>query len=219
VGSILAAGATGAAFFDTTVHSLSAGPRYILTRQDSIAVLFQRAQTNQTRVGTDQTFDFTTQTALLDYSRVTPDWQFGIQGGATHLEPADKAYPVATIHVSNSLERVTAVRLDLSRKAAPSFFFAAGAMISNVGTIAVNHKLTRLLSLRGSASYGYNETVPDRTVKFTNITATGGLNYQLTKTMALDLYYMFNDLKSEQPTFSYEILRNMVGFSLTAQWK
>jgi hypothetical protein len=220
VGSILAAGATGATFFDTNVHSVRGGPRYTLTRQDSVAVLFQRDQVSQTTVGTtDQPIDFTTQTVLLDYTRVTPAWRFGIQGGATHIDPADKAYPVATISLSNSLERITAVRLDLSRRAVPNFFLAGGAMISNVGTISVNHKLTRLLSLRANASYGYNETVPDRTVKFTNISATGGLNYQLTRTVAIDIFYTYNDFKTEVPGLSYEILRNAVGFALTAQWK
>jgi opacity protein-like surface antigen len=219
VGSILAAGATGAAFFDTTVHAWSAGPRYILTREDSVAVLYQRAQTNQTSVGTSQSFDFTTQTLLLDYSRTTSDWKFGIQGGATHIDPANKAYPVATISVSNSLERITAVRLDLSRKAGPNFFLGGGAMIGNVGTLSVSHKLSRLLTLQASVNYGFNESVPDGNVKFTNLTAGGGLNYKLTKTMAIDLYYNYSDFKTEQLTSSFEVLRNMVGFSLTAQWK
>jgi opacity protein-like surface antigen len=219
VGSVLAASATGASFFDTTVHSWSAGPRYILTREDSVAVLYQRSQFTQTTIGTSLPFDFTTQTLLLDYTRTTPDWKFGIQGGATHLDPADRAYPTATISVSNSLERVTTVRLDLSRKAAPSFFFVGGAMISNVGTIAVSHKLSRLLTLQGSVNYGFNETVPDRKVKFTNLTAGAGLNYKLTKTMALDLYYTYNDFKTDQTALSFEVIRNLVGFSLTAQWK
>jgi hypothetical protein len=220
VGSILAGGATGATFFDTTVHSMSAGPRYTLTREDSVAVLYQRSQTNQTTAGTTgQIFDFTTQTLLLDYSRMTSDWRYGIQGGATHIEPADKMYPIATIFVSNSLERITTVRLDLSRKAAPSFFFVGGAIIGNVGTLSINHKLTRLLSVRASVNYGFNETVPDRTVKFTNFTAVGGINYQLTKTMAIDVYYNFNYFETEQPGLTFEVLRNVVGFALTAQWK
>jgi opacity protein-like surface antigen len=220
VGSVLAPGATGASFFNTTVHNWSAGPRYTLTREDSVAALYQRTQTSQTQdTGTGQTFNFTTQTLLLDYSRVSTDWRFGIQGGATYIDPAFKAYPVATISVSNSLERITTVRLDLSRKAVPSYFFVSGAMISNVGTLSISHKLTRLLTLQGSFNYGYNETVPDRSVKFTNMIATAGLNYKLTKTMAIDLYYNYNDFKTEQTTSSFEVIRNVVGFSLTAQWK
>jgi hypothetical protein len=220
VGSVLAAGATGATFFDTTVHSISAGPRYSLTREDSVAVLYQRSQTNQTTAdASGQVFDFTTQTVLLDYSRVAPDWTFTLQGGAVHIDPSDKVYPVATIRVSNSLERVTTVRLDLSRKAAPSYFLVGGATIGNVGTLSINHRLTRLLSLRGSVNYGFNETVPDNTVKFTTFTAVAGVNYQITKTMGIDVYYNFNHFKTEQPTLTFDVLRNVVGFALTAQWK
>jgi opacity protein-like surface antigen len=49
--------------------------------------------------------------------------------------------------------------------------------------------------------------------------ATAGLNYKLTKTMVIDLYYNYNDFKTDTTTSSFEVLRNVVGFSLTAQWK
>jgi opacity protein-like surface antigen len=220
VGSVLAVSATGATFFDTIAHSVSAGPRYVLTRQDSISLSFERSQFNQTpSSGGGQEFDFTTQSVLLGYNRVMPDWTVGISGGITHISEAKKAYPTGSIKLSTSLERVTAVRLDLSRQAAPSFFFVSGAMISNVAQLAISHKLSRLLSIEGSVNYGLNETVPDRTVKFTSFTAGAGLKYRLTKTMILDLYYSYNDFNTEQPGISYEVLRNVVGFSLTAEWK
>jgi opacity protein-like surface antigen len=220
VGSILAAGATGATFFDTTVHSVSAGPRYVLSRQDSVSLSFERSQVNQTPSGGGgQVFDFTTQSVLLGFNRVMQDWTAGINGGVTHISEANQAYPTGSIRFSTSLERVTAVRLDLSRQAAPSFFFVNGAMISNVAQLAVSHKLSRLLSLEGSVNYGFNETVPDRSVKFTSFTANAGLKYRLTKTMILDLYYSYNDFNTEQPGISYEVLRNVVGISLTAEWK
>jgi opacity protein-like surface antigen len=220
VGSVLAAGATGATFFDTVVHNVSGGPRYIFSRQDSVSLSFERSQYNQTpSSGAGQQFDFTTQSVLLGYNRVTQDWTAGISGGITHISEANKAYPTGSIKLSTSLERVTAVRLDLSRQASPSFFFVSGAMISNVAQLAVSHKLSRLLSLEGSVNYGFNETVPDRSVKFTSFTGNAGLKYRLTKTMILDLYYTYNDFKTEQPGITYEILRNVFGFSLTAEWK
>jgi opacity protein-like surface antigen len=221
VGSVLAAGATGAAFFDTTIHTWSAGPRYRLTRQDNFSLLYQQSRINQTRssdAGAPD-LDFTTHSVSLQYDKEMDDWTASLIGGSTVIDPPNKAYPTGTIRLSTNPERVTAVRLDLSRKAAPSLFFVAGALISNVGTLAVSHKLSRLLSLQGTVAYGYNETVPDRTVKFTSFTANAGLNYKLTKFMSMDLYYSYNDFKTEQPGSTIAVLRNVVGFALTAEWK
>jgi hypothetical protein len=202
------------------MHTWSAGPRYTLTRQDSIALSYQRSQVNQTQTtGVGQSFDFTTQSVSLTYNKTTPAWTMGIGGGMTVIDPGGKAYPTANIRVSNSLERVTAVRLDLSRQATPSFFFVSGALISNLAQLAVNHKLSRLLSLEATVNYSYNETVPDGTVKFTNFTAAVDLKYKLTKTMMVDIYYNYNDFLTEQPGASFEVLRNVVGFALTAEWK
>jgi opacity protein-like surface antigen len=220
LGSLLAQGATGASFFDTTMHTWSAGPRYILTRQDSLSLSYQRSQVNQTQTGGGPTFDFTTQSLTVGYNRVMQGWTAIISGGITHIgSPSDKAYPTASLKLSTALERVTAVRLELSRQATPSFFFVSGALISNVGQIAVSHKLSRLFSLEGSFNYGLNESVPDGSVKFTSLIANAGLKYRLTKTVILDLYYNYNDFKTEQISTSYEVVRNVVGFSLTAEWK
>ncbi len=221
VGSVLAAGATGAAFFDTTMHTWAAGPRYKLTRQDSFALLYQQSMISQTRSGVtvSPNLDFTTHTVSLSYDKEMDQWTAGVTGGMTVIDPPSQAYPTASLRVSTNPERVTAVRLDLSRKASPSLFFVAGALISNVGTVAVSHKLSRLLTVQGSVNYGFNETVPDRTVKFTSFTANAGLNYKLTKTMSMDLYYSYNDFKTEQPGSTIAILRNVVGFALTAEWK
>jgi hypothetical protein len=224
VGSVLAAGGTGAAFFDTTIHSFSAGPRYVLTREDSIGLAYKRSDTTQIQTnvapGAGQNFDFTTQSVSAGYSRKTPDWTAQLTAGMTLIDPIHRAYPTVEINLSSSLERVTVVRLDLSRQAVPSFFFVGGALISNVGQIAVSHKLSRLLALQVGVNYGFNESVPDRAVKFTNFGGNASLNYQLTKRMSIDLYYNYTDFKTEQVgNVSYEILKHVVGFSLTAQWK
>jgi opacity protein-like surface antigen len=220
VGSVLAAGATGAAFFDTNLHTWSVGPRYKLTRQDSLSFLYQESRVTQTQANVPgaQNVSFTTQALSVSYDKAMQDWSAGVTGGMTLIDPPGNAYPTASIKLSTNPERVTAVRLDLSRSAAPSLFFVSGAMISNVGQLAASHKLSRLLLLQGSVNYSYNETVPSA-VKFTSFTATAGLSYKLTKVMSLDLYYSYTDFVTEQPGSSFEILRNVVGFTLSAEWK
>ena len=51
-----------------------------------------------------------------------PDWNVTVRGGGTLIEPASKAFAVGAVTFQTSPERSTFVQLDLSRRAAPSFF-------------------------------------------------------------------------------------------------
>ena len=218
VGSILAATGTGASYFNTTVNTFSVGPQYQLTRADSLDLSFQRSQISQTLSTGGVPIETVTQSVMANYRTVGREWRFALSGGVTHISLNDRAFPVGSIQLTTDPERVTAVRLDLSRYAAPSFFFVPGALISNVGQLAVSHKLSRLLTLQGNINYGQSESVPPG-VKFTNFTAGGGLTYKLTKVLILDLFYNYYNYHFDSTGLEYQVPRNMVGFSLTAEWK
>ncbi len=221
VGSIYSTTSSGATFFDTTVHQWSVGPRLTLSRADSLALLYQQGLISQTVTGGSGTpFSTNTQSVTANYRRVNPSWTLGVVGGVTLVEPASKAFPSGSIRLSTSPERSTIFQVDLSRQAAPSFFLVAGAMISNVGQLQVTHRLEQHLTVRASANYGFNESIPSSAdTQFTNITLSAGLNYRVTKTLSLDLYYDHNDFKTESPSINYVMLRNVVGFALTAEWR
>jgi hypothetical protein len=221
VGSILAPTDTGASFFDTLVHTWSAGPRLELTREDSISLLYQQSLISQTQTsGAGSVFETNTQSVTANYSRITPSWTFTMAGGVTLVEPASLAFPTGNIRVSTNTERSTMVQIDLSRLAAPSFYLSAGAMISNVAQAQVIHRLEKHLTLRAGANYGFNEVIPvESNTKFTNLTLSVGLNYRVSKTLFVDLYYDHNDFKTDSPGISYVLLRDVVGISLTAEWR
>lgn len=219
VGRILAATTTGATFFDTNVHTWSVGPQFQLTPVDSISLSYQQNLISQTRTGgSTGTLLTNTQTLSAGYNRVMPDWTLAFGGGVTLVEPASQAYPTGNIRFSTTPERATTVQLDFSRIASPSLFFTAGAIISNVGRVLVIHRLSERLSLRGSVNYGLNESVPAVTVRFTNLTTSTGLTYKLTRSMEVDLFYDHSDFKTDAQTLDFTILRDVVGFSLTAKW-
>jgi opacity protein-like surface antigen len=225
VGSPINTSASGTVqFFDTTVHTFSIGPRLQMTRQDGVGLLYQRSQISQAQAQTQEVtaapIDTTTQSVTATYNRATPNWTFNVGGGVTVVEPVNLMFPTGSIAISNNPERATTVQLSLSRQASPSFFISAGAMISNVVQIQVVHRPTRLLTLRGSANYGYNEIVPKTAdTSFTNFSLSGGINYKLTKTMSVDLFYDHNDFKTESPGLSYVVLRDAAGLALTVEWK
>jgi opacity protein-like surface antigen len=215
--------ATGAVqFFDTLMHSWSVGPRLEVSRLDNIALLYQQNLIIQSLAQTEGSapLDTNTQSVTANWYRTTSNWSFIVGGGVALIEPASKAFPTATVSISNSPERSTTVQLALSRTAAPSFFLSAGAAISNVAQLQVSNRLTKHITATGSVSYSYTEIVPtESNVTFTNFSLTAGLNYRLTKYMFVDLYYEHNDFNTQTPGLSYVLLRDTVGVGLTVEWR
>jgi hypothetical protein len=211
-----------ARFFDTNLHTWSAGPRLQMTKLDGIAFLYEQSliSQKQSQTATGPPIDTSTQSVTANWYRTTPNWNFIVTGGIALIEPAGKAFPTGTITISNSLERSTTVQLNLSRTPAPSYFVQAGATISNVIQLQLTKRLTKELTVRGSANYGYSEVVPtESNVKFTNFTLSAGLNYRLTKYIFVDLYYDHNDFGTQAPGLNYVILRDAVGVGLTMEWR
>jgi hypothetical protein len=148
-----------------------------------------------------------------------PNWRVELTGGAVLTDPPSEWFPIGSIGISNNPERSTVVTLSLSRRAAPSFFLQPGAMISNVGQVALSHRFSDRLAFVGDVGYAFNQLAVDTSVTSQNLTAGAGLNYKLTRVIAVDLFYTYTHLNNEFVTPSYQLSRNVVGFSLTAQWK
>jgi hypothetical protein len=219
-GSVLAQTSTGATFFDTNVHTWSVGPGYRLTQAENISLLYQQSLVSQTvSDGTSPDTNFNTQELWANYTKEVPDyWKVSLRGGVTLIEPASRAYGTVWITLTSNPERRTSIQLDLSRKAAPSYFLVQGATISNVAQLSVSHKLTRRLTLLGSANYAYSETTPDTSFKYTTISANAAVRYELTRTMLVNLSYGYQDFDNEFPGFRYSFTRHVVGISLAAHW-
>jgi hypothetical protein len=182
-------------------------------------VTYQQSLVTQTVTDGSQNIEYNTQELWANYTRIMPEWTATVRGGVTLIEPASQAFPSAVLSITSNPERSTSIRLDLSRRAAPSFFIVGGATISNVAQVEVTQRLSKRFSLRGSFSYGYNEVVPMKTVKFENLNAVAGMNYRLSRNTSLDLFYSYNDFKLTQPGVPFDVLRDVVMLSLTAQWK
>jgi hypothetical protein len=219
-GSILALTSTGATFFDTNVHTWSVGPGYRLTQAENVSLSFQQSLVSQTvSDGTSPETNFNTQELWANYTREVPDyWKVTLRGGVTLIEPASRAYGTVWITLTSNPERRTSIQLDLSRKATPSYFLVQGATISNVAQLSVSHKLTRRLTLLGSANYAYSETTPDASFKYSTISANAAVRYELTRTMIAGLSYGYQDFDNEFPGLSYAFTRHVVALSLTAHW-
>jgi hypothetical protein len=219
-GSVLASTNTGASFFNTNVHSWSVGPGYRLTQGENISLLYQQSLVSQTTSGgTSPDFNFNTQELWANYTREVPGYYMvSLRGGATLIEPASRAFGTVWITFVSNPERRTSIQLDLSRKAAPSYFLVQGANISNVAQLGVTHQLTRRLNVVGSANYANSETFPDKSFKYTTIGAGAAIRYELTRTLMADLSYSYQHYNNDFPTLKYTLIRQVVAISLTAHW-
>lgn len=208
----------GVNFFDTNTHTWSGGPRYQLTRNDSIAAVYRQSFITQSVATGGRQFNTNLISLLGDYTKVFPEWSFTVEGGVTFVEPANRTFPSGSITITTQPERMTVLSLTLSREAKPSFFIQGGATISNLGRVAVSHRIYERLTLDGGATYGYNQLFPNTDQTFKNFTAFAGFHYNLTRNITGDLFYSFTHIDVERTGLEYKFSRNLVGITLTAEW-
>ncbi|BFU90316.1 MAG: hypothetical protein NTAFB01_15030 [Nitrospira sp.] len=206
-------------YFDTMAHSWFGGPRYHLTRNDSVAVLYKQTFITQSQATGGRNFNTNLVALVGDYTKEFQEWRFIAQGGITFAEPVGRAFPSGKLEVTNRLERDTVVRLALSREGRPSFFLAGGAMISNLASLGISHTIYERLTLDGTVGYAYNEYFPNTDKSLKNFTASSRLSYKLTRDITGQIFYIFQNIDSTASSLEFQYSRNQVGFMLSAEWK
>jgi hypothetical protein len=205
--------ATTTSLFNTMTHTWSGGPRYQLTRNDSIAALYRQTFFTQSRSSSGRTFSSNLISLAGDYTKVFQEWQLTVQGGLTFAEPAGRTFPSGSIKVSTQPERDTVVRLTLSREGRPANFVQGGAMISNLARVGISHRIYERLTANGNVGYAYNELLTGATIN--TFTASSRLSYKLTRTMSADILYLFTNMDVDFPQLVYQMSRHQVGFTLS----
>ncbi len=208
-----------ASFFNTMVHTWSGGPRYQLTRNDSIAVLYRQIFFTQERSEGGRTFSSNIITLMGDYTKVFPEWTFTVRGGVTFVEPVGRMLPSGSIQVSTKPERDTVLDLTLSREARPSFFLQGGARINHLAQARIKHKIYERLSVEGSGGYAFNQFFPNTDAHFQAITGRSKLEYKLTKNIRGEFFYLFTHVTAEGTPLEYQVSRHQVGFMLSVLWE
>lgn len=220
VGQLLGAITTGdPAFFNTMTHTWQGGPRYRLTRNDSVAALYRQSFFTQSRSTGGRTFNTNLVTLAADYTKEFQEWTFTLEGGVTFIEPASRTIPSGSIKITTHPERDTVLSLTLSREARPSYFLQGGATISNLGRVAISHRIYERLTLDGTAAYGYNELFPSTDRTFKNFTASSGLSYKLTRNIVGNIFYIFTNVDADSSSLAYQFSMHQAGIALTAEWK
>lgn len=204
-----------ATFFNTISHTWFGGPRYNLTRNDSVAALYRQTFFTQERSEGGRTFSGNIITLEGDYTKVFPEWTFAVRGGVTFVEPAGRTFPSGSIHVTTKPERDTVLDLTLSRDAKPSFFLQGGSRINNRAQASIRHRIYERLSVSGSGGYALSQFFPNTDAQFQIVTGASRLEYKLTRNISGELFYMFNHISTEGTGLEYQVSRHQVGFMLS----
>lgn len=205
----------GATFFNALTHTWSGGPRYNLTRNDSVAALYRQTFFTQERSEGGRTFSTNIITLLGDYTKVFPEWTFTARGGVTFVEPVGRSFPSGSIHVITKPERDTVFDLTLSREARPSYFLQGGARIVNLARATIRHKIYERLSVAGSGQYTLSQFFPNTDSQFQYVTGASRLEYMLTRSIRGELFYMFTHVNTDSTALEYQVSRHQVGFMVS----
>jgi len=206
-------------YFDTMAHTWSGGPRYQLTRNDSVAATYRQTFITQSAAQGGRNFNTNLIALEGDYTKDFQEWSFSIQGGITFAEPVGRTFPSGSLTVTTQPERDTVVYIRLSRQGMPSYFLQGGATISNVASMGVSRKIYERLILDGMVSFGYNEYFPNTDRKLQNITASSKLAYKLTRTITGEIFYQYQNIDTNSSTLQFQYSRSQAGLMLTVAWE
>jgi len=196
-------------------HTWFGGPRYQLTRNDSIAALYRQTFFTQERSEGGRTFSTNLITLEGDYTKVFPEWTFTVRGGVTFVEPVGRTLPSGSIRVTTKPERDTVLVLTLAREAGPSFFLQGGARINNRAQASIRHRIYERLSVSGSGGYSLSQFFPNTDSQFQSITGGSRLEYLLTRNIRGELFYLFTHIDADTTALGYQVSRHQVGFMLS----
>ena len=220
VGGILGGGVGGVVFFNTTSHTWEGGPRYQLTKNDSIGAVYRQSFILQTIPTSNRPFSTTLVTVAGKYAKTFQEWQLSVEGGLTFIEPIGRSIPSGNLTITTPPERDTVVYATLLRGARPSIFLRGGAVINNTALVGISHRVYERLQIEGTAAYGYNQFFPDTNNSiFKSFIGEARLSYNLTRTITADASYQFSNISNSATNTEYQFSRHVFGFFLTAEWK
>lgn len=201
--------------FNTMVHTWSGGPRYQLTRNDSVAAIYRQTFFTSSRSTSGRTISNSLITLHGDYTKNFQMWGFTLQGGVTFAEPVGRTFPSGLLLVRTRPEQDTALTLSLSRVSRPTGFLTGGAMISNLARVGLSHRIYERLTVNGGVGYAYNQLFPSTDFTFKSFIATSALNYKITRTISAQILYLFTNVDVDQTAIQFQVSRHQVGLTLS----
>jgi hypothetical protein len=220
VGSVFVPG-TPFTFFDTTAHTVAAGPTYTFDNGDTVFIryTYMASDSVPTEASAGQRpFSFTAHTIQPEYvTTIVRGWKATISGGGTLVEEQqNRTFFSGRFALTNIFDRRTRMSVSVSRQATPAYFGTGGALISNVAQVYLSHNLSRVITLTVSGNYAHNENTTTPTFRMETTYGNAVLDYKLTRSTKISLsqeygYYSFTG----SPNFD----RYATTLTFTTEWK
>lgn len=206
------------ALIDTTFQTVESGPAVKISPLDTVTLSHRYQKATFGFGGSSR--GFSTQGAIAGWTRsITPTLTTGVTGGVVVFSTSNDLQYVGSADLWWGQQN-TDVILSYSRGIAPSFFIAATALLSQVVTGSVTHRVTESLAVSLNGNYAVNQSVPDSSlIKFESYSVTPSVNYTISRDMTATLSYTRSEYQrtssSQESTFD----RNIVLLRLVAEWK
>lgn len=207
--------------FNTTLERWTAGPTLRVARGENLTMNYINTTMDFSTVGANSKANVVAGGLEAEYGKVTPDWSATASGGATLLEQGNLAFFTGKLEVAGAYDRETRIGVTVSRSLSPGFFGpgTGGVLISNVGGVSIEQKLSNEWNARGTANYAHSETAPVNVVKSSTIMASGQLTYGFNQSVSASLFYQYSRFEiSSTGAPDFMVNRNLLTLSITGKW-
>jgi len=201
-------------FFTTMFHTLNAGPRFQVSRQDTITTNYQYQKAEFSTSG-----GFESQGGTIAWERqISPTLKASIQGGGTKISGIDGIQYLADAMIQWTGKQSTA-SAHYSRVVAPSFFIAGAPLVSNLLSAIGTYAFTPATSGTLAANYAEASSVGSVSLAYTSYGGTASLAHILTRLVTLTASYTYSYYKTEFSGSSYDFNRNIAMLTARMEWR
>ncbi len=210
--------AVAGGLFNINSNSVSTGPRYRISPNHSVRLDYQYQHMAFSSTGGSALGDITTHGSMLTWSgNLSPLVQFELGGGAALLSNGSSLQQTGRAQVQYMGRGMTA-SVSFSRSIVPSYFLAAGALMSDVVSISANYDFSPRWSLTGAYNYSNNKLISSLPLTIVSHGPLGTLTYRVTPDIVAALSVMYFTMDYRSAGTADLVNRETVTFSIRAEW-
>jgi hypothetical protein len=210
--------AVGPGLFNINSSALSTGPRYQISPIHAVRLDYQFQHMGFSSPGGTSLGSITTHGSMFTWTGdITPLVHFELGGGGALLSDGNSFQQTARAQVQYAARELTASAL-YSRSLVPSYFGAAGALLSDVISISGAYNLTPEWSISAAYNYSTNKLLSEFPLTIASHGPLGTVTYRFRNDMVAALTVMYFKMDFESAGAPQVINRETVTFSIRAEW-
>lgn len=205
--------------FNVDANSISAGPQYNIAENHSIGLLYQyQRMAFSSAVSGLPVLDTTIQGAMFTWrGAVNPLLSFELGAGASRLSNDSSIQSTGRAFLHYTTPKFTA-SFSYTHTIAPSYFVAAGAVVSDLVNASIIYNVSRPISISSGYNYSKNR-LTNGLFDFVSHGPNVALNYRAFQNVSYSLNYSYFTMVYGNSGVSVDVSRQVVALTLRAEWK